>query len=99
MFHNKFLLFISYREELDLMNENHINSSSTATIGPRRRGAGKHRSKVPGSTYNHTFKLHQMSFPVSPYLFFSDDSGNEMGLSETVRCSNSCAVLTRVIQT
>jgi cyclin-dependent kinase-like len=34
--------FDSYREELDLMNENHINSASTATIG---RGPRKRRQK------------------------------------------------------
>lgn len=50
--------FDSYREELDLMNENHINSASTATIG---RGPRKRRPKVPGN-YSH-LNLHQISFP------------------------------------
>jgi hypothetical protein len=43
-----------------MMNENHINSASTATIG---RGPRKRRPKVPGN-YNHNhLKQHLISFP------------------------------------
>ena len=48
-----------------MMNENHINSASTATIG---RGPRKRRPKVPGN-YNHNhLNLHHISFPVSGYI-------------------------------
>ena len=58
-----------------MMNENHINSASTATIG---RGPRKRRPKVPGN-YNHNhLNLHHISFPVSDYPYpFLNENGVE----------------------
>ena len=44
-----YVLF-SYREELDLMNEN-LHSASAVTVGRRRKNHGK-ASKVTGSHYS-----------------------------------------------